>query len=104
LLRKAKEYIAARYDQPDISLQSVAGFVCVSPSHFSTIFSQVEGQTFIEYLIKTRIHKAMELLRTTNAKSYEIAAMVGYNDPHYFNSLFKKITGMTTKAFRYQRQ
>jgi two-component system response regulator YesN len=100
LLRKAKDYIAAHYDKPDISLQSVAHYVNVSPSHFSTIFSQETGQTFIDYLIQTRIQRAMELLRTTNARSYEIAAMVGYNDPHYFNSLFKRITGVTTRVFR----
>lgn len=102
LLGKAKEYIARNFDKPEISLQSVAAYVNVSPSHFSGIFSQATGQTFIDYLIKTRIHKAMELLKNTNAKSYEVAAMVGYNDPHYFNSVFKKVTGVTTKVFRNQ--
>ncbi|UUZ92424.1 response regulator [Paenibacillus sp. P25] len=102
LLSKAKDYIAGHFDKPDISLQSVAAYVNVSPSHFSGVFSQATGQTFIDYLIKTRIKRAMESLKTTNLKSYEIAAMVGYNDPHYFNSVFKKVTGVTTKVFRNQ--
>jgi two-component system response regulator YesN len=102
LLSKAKEYIANNFEKPDISLQSVAAYVNVSPSHFSAIFSQSTGQTFIDYLIKARIKKAMELLKTTNAKSYEIGAMVGYMDPHYFNSVFKKVTGVTTKVYRNQ--
>ncbi|MFD0693209.1 response regulator [Paenibacillus sp. GCM10027628] len=102
LLSKAKDYIDRNYDNPDISLNAVAAYVNVSPSHFSGIFSQAAGQTFIDYLIKTRINKAKQLLKTTSAKSYEIAAMVGYNDPHYFNAVFKKATGVTTKVFRQQ--
>ncbi|KRF42178.1 response regulator [Paenibacillus sp. Soil787] len=102
LLIKAKDYIDRNYDNAEISLNVVAAYVNVSPNHFSGIFSQAAGQTFIDYLIKTRINKAKELLKMTSARSYEIAAMVGYNDPHYFNAVFKKVTGVTTKVFRQQ--
>ncbi|GIP20633.1 response regulator [Paenibacillus sp. J22TS3] len=102
IISKAKDYIDNHFDNPDISLQSVAAYVNVSPNHFSSIFSNAVGQTFIDYLIRTRIKRAMKLLKTTSAKSYEIATMVGYNDPHYFNSVFKKITGVTTKVYRNQ--
>jgi two-component system response regulator YesN len=44
----------------------------------------------------------MELLKTTRSKSFEIAFEVGYNDPHYFSNLFKKMTGMTPKEYRNQ--
>ncbi|USB34381.1 response regulator [Paenibacillus sp. YPG26] len=104
IISKAKDYIDRNYDNPEISLQSVAGYVNVSPNHFSSIFSNAVGQTFIDYLIRTRIRRAMKLLKTTSAKSYEIATMVGYNDPHYFNSVFKKITGVTTKVYRNQEE
>ncbi|MNR34343.1 HTH-type transcriptional regulator YesS [compost metagenome] len=66
----------------------------------SRVFSQETGQTFIEFLTQIRIRKAMELLKSTSSKSYEIAFLVGYNDPHYFSNLFKRITGMTPKEFR----
>ncbi|RUT36516.1 response regulator [Paenibacillus zeisoli] len=102
IISKAKEYIDHHFDNPEISLQTVAAYVNVSPNHFSSVFSNAIGQTFIDYLIRTRIKRAMKLLKTTNAKSYEIASMVGYNDPHYFNSVFKKITGVTTKVYRNQ--
>jgi two-component system response regulator YesN len=100
LIQKAKSFILKNYDVIDLSLQKVADEVKISSGHLSTVFSHETGQTFIEFLTHTRIRKAMELLRSTNAKSYEIAYQVGYNDSHYFSNLFKKVTGMTTKEFR----
>ncbi|WP_141503178.1 response regulator [Paenibacillus luteus] len=100
LIVKMKTYIEEHYDKEYISLQSASEFVRLSPSHLSKVFSQETGQTFIEYLTQTRIQKAMELLLTTPAKSYEVAFQVGYNDSHYFSNLFKRVTGLTTKQFR----
>lgn len=99
-LSKVKEYIGANYADHEISLNSVAAYANMSPSHFSTIFSQETGGTFIEYLIGTRIKKAKELLKTTNCRASEIAYAVGYNDPHYFSYIFKKYTGLTPKEYR----
>lgn len=103
VIQKAKDYVDEHYDQ-DISLQVVASYVNVSPSYFSHIFSQETNQTFIEYLTMIRINRAMELLKTTNDKVYEISEQVGYSDPHYFCHLFKKVTGMTTTKFKSQKQ
>lgn len=100
LIVKVKRYIEENYDKEHMSLQSVSDDVRLSPSHLSKVFSQETGQTFIEYLTRTRIQKAMDLLLTTPAKSYEVAFQVGYNDAHYFSNLFKRFTGMTTKQFR----
>jgi two-component system response regulator YesN len=100
LIDKVKAYIEEHYDKDYISLQSASDYVQLSPSHLSKVFSQGTGQTFIEHLTQTRMKKAMELLLTTPAKSYEVAFLVGYNDAHYFSNLFKRVTGMTTKQFR----
>ncbi|QYR22390.1 response regulator [Paenibacillus sp. sptzw28] len=100
MLLKVKEYMHSNYDKDYFSLQDTADYVKISPSHLSKVFSQETGQTFIDYLTQIRIRKAMELLQSTNAKSYEIAFQVGYNDAHYFSNLFKRITGVTTTEFR----
>jgi two-component system response regulator YesN len=100
MLFQVKAYILNNYNKDHLSLQDAAEHVLVSPSHLSKVFSQETGQTFIDYLTNTRMKKAMELLQSTNAKSYEIAFLVGYNDAAYFSNLFKRITGMTTKEFR----
>ena len=104
IINKAKDFINNNFADPNISLNSVAAYVSVSPSHFSAVFSQETGGTFIEYLTQTRIKKAMEFLRSTSLKSSEIAYKAGYNDPHYFSYLFKKVTGQTPKEYRSEGQ
>ena len=102
IIFRAKDYIEHHYTDPDMSLTQVANHVNRSPSHFSTIFGQEAGLTFRDYLTKVRIEKAKDLLSTTMLNSSEIACGVGYKDPHYFSSVFKKITGLSPKEFRLQ--
>ena len=102
LLLAARDYIKQHYDDENISLNSVAASVNLSPNHFSAIFSQETGQTFIEYLTSVRMERARELLRTSSMKTVEIAYAVGYKDPHYFSYLFKKTQECTPTEFRHQ--
>ena len=71
----------------------------MSTSYFSSIFKAYTGETFVEALTKKRLEKAKELLSSTDKRSYEIAELVGYSDPHYFSSAFKKYTGMTPMEY-----
>lgn len=100
LLKDARNYIEQNYDNEDISLNTVAASVNLSPNHFSTIFSQETGRTFIEFLTYVRMEKAKELIRGTSMKTAEIAFAVGYKDPHYFSYLFKKTQECTPREFR----
>jgi len=100
LLQKARNYIEQNYDNEEISLNMTAAEVNLSPNHFSTIFSQETGQTFIEFLTSVRMKKAKELLRSTTMKTAEIAFAVGYKDAHYFSYLFKKTQECTPREFR----
>lgn len=100
LLETARAYIEENYDNEGISLNSVAASVNLSPNHFSSIFSQETGQTFIEFLTAVRMEKAKELLRSTSMKTAEVAFAVGYKDAHYFSYLFKKTQECTPREFR----
>ncbi len=99
-LRSACAYIDQNFHRPELSLQDVAGHVALSGNHFSTVFSQEMGLTFTEYLTKTRLDRAKQLLGSTQNRSVEIAAAIGYSDPHYFSYLFKKQVGMAPREFR----
>lgn len=76
--------------EEDMSLNKAANAANVSANHFSALFSQNMGQTFIEYLTNLRMNKAKEYLRCLNMRSSEIAGEIGYKDAHYFSYLFKR--------------
>ncbi|MCR5108632.1 MAG: response regulator [Lachnospiraceae bacterium] len=100
ILGDAKAYIDEHFSDEDISLNTLADILNISPNHFSAIFSQEMGITFIEYLINKRMDRAKELLMTTDMKTFEVAYAVGYKDPSYFSSTFKKTQGMTVREYR----
>ena len=100
IIARAQEHIQSNYADKDISLHSVAKEVSISPNHFSTIFSQETGETFIGYITRIRLEQAKVLLKTTQMRTSDIGYEVGYNDTHYFSHVFKKHTGMTPTEFR----
>ena len=104
ILKTAVDFIDSHYMEEDISLNTVANVANVSANHFSALFSQNMGQTFIEYLTTLRMNKAKELLRCTGMRSSEIAGEIGYKDAHYFSYLFKKTQGMTPSDYRKVRE
>ena len=104
MLQQVRDYIDQHYMDPNLSLNEVAGQVSLSPSHFSTVFSQETGQTFKEHLTEVRIRRAKELLRSTTLRSFEISYQIGYSDPHYFSYVFRKHTGLSPKEYRQQAQ
>ncbi len=104
ILKTAVDFIDSHYMDEEISLNTVANVANVSSNHFSALFSQNMGQTFIEYLTTLRMNKAKELLRCTGMRSSEIAGEIGYKDVHYFSYLFKKKQGMTPSDYRKARE
>ncbi|MDF2723674.1 MAG: hypothetical protein K0Q59_3349 [Paenibacillus sp.] len=83
-----------------LTLQHVAKHVHLNPNHFSEVFKRETGMTYIEFVTKERMQKAMELLNETPAKISEVARLVGYEDVKYFSQLFKKTFGKTPSECR----
>ena len=104
IIEAAKEKIESTYMLEEISLNTVAAGVGMSPSYFSSVFSREMGKTFVEYLTGIRMDKAKELLMCSSMKTSEIGYEVGYKDPHYFSYLFKKTQGCSPKEYRARRK
>jgi len=100
VILKAKKYIDENYADQNTTLTTVADVVCLSPNHFSAIFSQECKTTFIEYLTNVRIENAKRLIKNTDMKGYDIAYECGFSDPHYFSYIFKKNTGLTPREYK----
>lgn len=100
IIEIAKDQIRKTYMSDEISLNTIAAEVGMSPSYFSSIFSKEMGKIFVEYLTEIRMDRAKELLMCSSMKTSEIGYEVGYKDPHYFSYIFKKTQNCTPKEFR----
>ncbi|UVI33387.1 response regulator [Paenibacillus spongiae] len=84
----------------DVSLQSVAGHVGMSPSYFSTIFKQTQGEGFLDYSVRLRLEKSLGLLEKTRMSVAQIGEEIGYQSYRYFIKVFKDEYGITPTQYR----
>lgn len=97
-IQKAIQYIHQNYSK-DLSRDSLASALFISPSYFSIQFKKEMGVSFMEYLTKIRITVAIELLKS-NLRINDIAERVGYRNRNRFIINFKETTGFTPSEYR----
>lgn len=102
LVENAKKIVEENFQNPELSVEFVCDQLHVSSSHFSKIFKQELGRTFVSYLTGWRMEEAKKLLHQTNYKSHVIGKMVGYPEPNYFSYVFKKNCGISPANYRKQ--
>lgn len=100
LARNAKQYIEEHYMDPEISVEKLCAVLHVSPAYFSTVFKRETEMSFVSYLTEVRLQNALNLLNTTDDKTYVIAGKVGYTEPNYFSYVFKKRFGVSPSKYR----
>ncbi|MFD0673511.1 AraC family transcriptional regulator [Cohnella sp. GCM10027633] len=96
---QAVRYIEEHYREP-ITMESLAAMLNYSSPYLAKQFKKSTGRSLIDYLIHTRIERAMELLAHTEATGQEVALSVGYADMSYFIRVFKKHAGVTPGQFK----
>lgn len=101
---EAMDYISKHYNEPDISVGTVAESLNISEGYLSHTFKKETDYTLLNYLTRYRIHKAMELLKDCRVKVYEVAEQVGYRDIAYFSATFKKYAGISPSEYQLTRR
>ena len=99
-MERAKRFMQDNFNNPELSLRTVADYVGFNEKYFSTRFTKECGCTFITYLNDLRIRRAQELLVQTDMKMYEISEAVGYGSVEHFNHIFKKKMCISPKEYR----
>lgn len=84
----------------DISLDDLAAEACLSPFHFSRLFSEATGRSPYRYVTERRVEAAKERLRLARSSLVEIALDTGFVTQANFNRVFKKVTGKTPGQYR----
>ena len=63
-------------------------------------FKTLIGKTPLEFINQYRLKKAAELLKQGCYNVNEVAYMVGFSDPKYFSTSFKKLFGSNASEFK----
>jgi len=84
----------------DVTLTAIAERVHLHPVYLSKLYKETTGTKLSDYILNVRIDKAKELLLRSPMKIYEISEAVGYRSTQHFITEFKKIVGMTPKAYQ----
>lgn len=95
---QAVKYISHNFSR-DITIEDIADFVGISPSHLYRVFSQELGMPPTKYLTNYRISEACALLRGSGMSVSEVAASAGFKDPLYFSRVFRKVKGVPPTAY-----
>jgi AraC family transcriptional regulator len=98
-IQTAVEYIN-RHITEDISIDEISSACYLSKYHFCRIFKQKTGITVMEYILKTRIMMAKELLCGPKLSVTEISEACGFSSISYFSRAFKNETGLSPLQYK----
>jgi AraC family transcriptional regulator of arabinose operon len=84
-----------------LTIKEMADCISVSPQYLCQLFQSTLKLRPMEYVNRERINKSKDyMFREPDLKIQEIAARVGFDNPSYFSSVFKKIEGMSPEKFK----
>ncbi|MFC5470526.1 response regulator [Cohnella suwonensis] len=99
VIRQIVSYVQRSYME-EFSLKTLAQTYRVHPVYLGQLFNKEMNQTFSDYVNRTRIEKAMEMMKTGALKTQDIAKAVGYWDAAHFYKHFKKVVGVSPAQYR----
>ena len=99
IVARVKEFVRTHQEE-EITLSMVARAVHTSTFYLCKIFKKTTGMCFTEFVSRTRIEKARELLLRPNLRVSEVAYEVGFQSLTHFNRVFKKLVGASPTEFR----
>ena len=100
LIQRLEEFVSAQMHNVDLSVDDIAGAMCMSRSTLFRRVKQLYGINPNEYLRQRRLSYAADLLQQNKYTVSDICLLVGFNSPSYFSSCFKKQYNVLPKNYR----
>lgn len=98
---EVKQYVRDHITDPEaLRLSVISRAMAVSPFHLSRTFSLLANETLQDFITRTRMERAAQLLRDTERSVLDICLEVGFSSTSHFTKLFKKYFGQTPLAYR----
>ncbi|MBU3112068.1 AraC family transcriptional regulator [Clostridium lacusfryxellense] len=84
----------------NLNLNQLSDYASISRYHFVRVFKEKTGYSPMDYYIRLKIQKACELLESSASKINCVSSVLGFANPYYFSSTFKRIVGQSPKYYR----
>lgn len=98
-LKKARRFIEDHYSE-SLGLREIAKSSHLSQFHFHRMFKAYFQITCIDYLVRFRLEKSIQLLSYSNQSIADISFEVGFPNPETYIRNFKKSFGITPNVYR----
>lgn len=102
-IQEAVTFMEQNY-QRDLSVEEIADVCKLNRSYFSKLFKERKGCPPQEFLIRMRLSKAAELMKTTASSIGDIAVACGYPNQLHFSRSFKQHYGISPREWRSQNK
>lgn len=99
LVGRTKKFIELHLTE-DFGVDDIADSMYISKSHLSREFKKQTDESIMNYAMRKRMERAIELIKSGMVSSEILAKNVGYSDVKYFKRVFKNFTGCTVKEFQ----
>jgi AraC family transcriptional regulator len=99
VIERVREYIEGNLGEP-LSLLQIAALADMSVRHMSRAFKATTGYAPHEHIVRRRIMKASELIRSGHLGLADIAIAVGFSSHAHMTTAFQRIRGQPPSLFR----
>ena len=97
--KRVADYVAAHL-QDGIKVSALARHLAMSRPHFARRFRATFGKSPLQYILRARVDKALELLRSGDHRVAEAAYAVGFFDQSHFDRHCRKFYGLSPSALQ----
>lgn len=99
-IRRAREFVEREFRDPALTLGQAASHAGLSPAHFSHVFRQTTGTSFIRFIQTRRVAEAKKQLAETQNSITDICYACGFNSLTHFNRVFRAFERLSPRQYR----
>lgn len=102
-VRRIRELVHAKMEE-ELTLCELAESVGLSTAHFSQMFRKSTGETPHQFVLRERVKRAKEMLRSAEARVLDVAVACGFKTQQHFARVFRRMCGISPTEYRQEFQ
>ena len=102
-LRRVKELVDAKIEE-ELRIGEMAESAGLSTAHFSQMFRRSTGESPHQFVLRQRVERAKEMLRSQRMRILDVAIACGFKTQQHFARVFRRMSGVSPTEYRHEFQ